>query len=127
MDRRVRRATTGCTRCESRFDCSGFTLRERSGIRLDVQLEEVVHAQEAESQALDRPDLLPRLVMEHMWRCQLDMPSAGEKLASTCCEDVLQPVRVRTIGQRHDVAATWPREHVDRRPVPLAGPASAMN
>ena len=99
----------------------------RSGVWDHVQLQEVVDAQEAENRAFDNPDLAAGLVAEQPGRRELDLPAAGEKLASTGRQHVLDPVRVRTVGQRNDEAATGTREDIDRSPVCLAGAASAVD
>src|SRR5665647_3116010 len=92
-----------------------------------MKLQEVVHPQRPENRAFDRPDLMPTLVVEQPRSGELEVCAAGDQLAPTSRKDVLHPVRVRTVGQRQDVAATRTREHVYRRPVLLAGRASAMD
>ena len=70
---------------------------------------------------------MPAPMREQPGRRELDLPAAGEKLASTGRQRVLDPVRVRTVGQRNDEAATGTREDIDRSPVCLAGAASAVD
>jgi len=52
---------------------------------------------------------------------ELDLPASSEKLTATGREDVLQPGRVRSVGQRPDVAAAGKGEDIDGGLVSLCG------
>jgi MFS family permease len=85
------------------------------GRGLDGQ--EVGHADEPEYLPLEGPDAAPALVVNQPRPDHADGAPAGAQLAAARSEHVLDPVRVRAVGQGEQEAVLGP-EHVDRRLVP---------
>src|SRR5919106_5936785 len=86
----------------------------------DVKSKEVRCADRAESNPNRCGHPSAAFVPVQPWRRELVSPTSGLELTTTGGEHVLDPIRVRSVGQCDEESVFLP-EHVDRRPIRVSG------